>query len=53
MGIVGTLLRNRRAGEAHLAWKADRVAHAKARDVLARVPGPVLARGRLTGTNER
>jgi Raf kinase inhibitor-like YbhB/YbcL family protein len=35
------------------AAEADRAAHAKPRDVLARVPGPVLARGRLTGTYER
>ena len=46
MGVVGTLLKNRPAGEANLAWHRPRA-------VLAAVNGPVLARGRLTGVYER
>jgi hypothetical protein len=49
MGVVGTLLKNRRAGEAHLAWNLPGLNGA----LLATVTGPVLARGRLTGTYQR
>ena len=52
MGVVGTLLKNRRAGEAHLAWNLHSLGGPETLEVRS-AAGPVLGRGRLTGVYER
>ena len=53
MSIVGTLLKNRRAGEAGLAWHLPALAGPETLQLSSAVRGPVLARGRLAGSYER